>query len=238
MNDVLKGKYALVTGANGGLGHAIAAELALQGCNLFLTSRKSSQLAGVVEEFKKRNIAAEAFPADLADAGDVEKLIGQVRLKFSCLDILVNCAGLFPVGPVAATTVGEFDQCFAVNVRAPFLLCRAFLPDMAKQRWGRVVNIGSSSAFAGVKNTAIYCSSKHALLGLTRSLYEEMRGENVRVMSLNPGSIRTEMGKSVPNQDFNTFLDPVDIARYLAFVISFDKELVAEEVRLNRLIIR
>ena len=235
MNAVLQGKQALVTGANGGLGHAIATELASQGCNLLLTSRKPSQLAEVAEELKKSGAGVEAFPADLADAADVEKLIAQVRRKSPRLDVLINCAGLLPVGPIATAEVGEFDRCFAVNVRAPFLLCRAFLPDMAKQRWGRVVNVGSSSAFSGFKNTSIYCASKHALLGLSRSLHQEMRGENVRVISVNPGSIRTAMGKKIPGQDFDTFLDPVDVARYIVFAISFDSELVSEEIRLNRM---
>ena len=106
------------------------------------------------------------------------------------------------------------------------------------RQWGRVVNIGSSSAFSGFKDTSIYCASKHALLGLSRALYQEMRDSNVRVISINPGSIKTEMGKKSDDQEFSTFLNPEDIAKYLIFSIAIDSELIAEEIRLNRFVIR
>jgi short-subunit dehydrogenase len=176
--------------------------------------------------------------ADLTKSKDLYNLVKYVQERVEAIDILVNCAGIFPIGPVTGVTLDAFDQCMAVNVRAPFFLCHSFLPAMVAKGWGRVVNIGSSSAFAGFKNTSIYCASKHALLGLTRSVYEEMRTKKVRVFSINPGSVRTEMGKLVLGQDFTTFLDPQDVAKYLVFLISFDSEVISEEVRLNRFVIK
>jgi len=237
-DTILNGKNVLLTGATGGLGEAIAAELSEAGCNLFLTSRHLDKLEVLAEKLRSGGRKVEVLAGDLAMTSNLEEIVVAARKKFSQLDILVNCAGLFPVSPISEATVDDFDRCFAVNVRAPFFLCQSFLPSMAAQGWGRVVNIGSSSAFAGFKDCAIYCASKHALLGLTRSLYEEMRTKNVRVISINPGSIRTEMGKRVPDQDFDTFMDPKDVARYLRFIISFDSEIVSEEVRLNRLVIK
>lgn len=233
----LSGKNVLLTGATGGLGEAIARELALQGCNLFLTGRNRSALESLMAKVSSAAGHLRSFEADLQDDTSIRLLIDQVTAAGG-VDVLVNCAGVFPVGNIGEATVEEFDQCFAVNVRAPFILCRAFLPGMVARKWGRVVNIGSSSAFSGFKHTAIYCASKHALLGLSRALFDEMRSQNVRVISLHPGSIRTEMGARVPEQDFSTFLDPADVAKYLVFVISFDSELVSEEIRLNRLVLR
>jgi NAD(P)-dependent dehydrogenase (short-subunit alcohol dehydrogenase family) len=237
-DTILNGKNVLLTGATGGLGEAIAAELAAAGCNLFLNSRHLDKLEVLAEALKTGGQKVEVLAGDLAITSDLEKIVAAARKRFSRVDILINCAGIFPVSPISEATLEDFDRCFAVNVRAPFFLCQSFLPAMVSNGFGRVVNIGSSSAFAGFKDSAIYCASKHALLGLTRSLYEEMRTKNVRVISINPGSIRTEMGKRVPDQDFNTFMDPRDVARYLRFIISFDSEIVSEEVRLNRLVIK
>ena len=234
----LNGKNVLLTGSTGGLGRAIAYALASNGCNLFLTGRNLDQLESVAAGLKSCDSRIEVHTADLAKSTDLYNLVKRVQSRFEAIDILVNCAGIFPIGPVTEVTLDVFDQCMAVNVRAPFFLCHSFLPAMVAKGWGRVVNIGSSSAFAGFKNTSIYCASKHALLGLTRSVYEEMRNKKVRVFSINPGSVRTEMGKLVLGQDFTTFLDPLDVAKYLVFLISFDSEVISEEVRLNRFVIK
>ena len=109
---------------------------------------------------------------------------------------------------------------------------------MADRRWGRIINIGSSSAYAGFKNTAIYCASKHALLGLTRSLHDELRHRNVRCFCISPGSIKTEMGRSVTGQDLETFLDPQEIAEFVVHVASYDCSMITDEIRLNRMVIR
>jgi NAD(P)-dependent dehydrogenase (short-subunit alcohol dehydrogenase family) len=106
---------------------------------------------------------------------------------------------------------------------------------MIGKKWGRIVNIGSSSAYSGFKNGTIYCSSKHAMLGLSRSLFDELKGHGIRVYCISPGSIKTKMGKQSKDQDFKTFLDPAEVAKYVGFVISFNDDLVSEEIRLNRI---
>ena len=113
-----------------------------------------------------------------------------------------------------------------------------FSKGMIEKSWGRIINVGSSSAYAGFENTSTYCSSKHALLGFSRSMFKELRNTGVRVYSVSPGSIKTPMGKLVPNQDYDTFINPQELAEYVVYISSFDKEMISEEVRLNRLIIR
>ena len=106
---------------------------------------------------------------------------------------------------------------------------------MISNKWGRIVNIGSSSSYQGFKNTSVYCSSKHALLGLSRSLHAELKEFNVRTFCVSPGSIKTPMGKLVVDQNYETFLNPKEIAEFITKIISFNNEMISEEIRINRI---
>jgi NAD(P)-dependent dehydrogenase (short-subunit alcohol dehydrogenase family) len=234
--SVLKNKNAFITGASGGLGREIAVELAGHGSNLYLTGRNTAKLEQVKTALASSNTTVELGTGDLRLADHVNAIIADANERMSGIDILVNCAGVFPTKTVAESTLEDLEECLNINVRAPFLLCKAFVEGMVERRWGRIVNIGSSSAYSGFKGTSIYCASKHALLGLSRSWHDEFKEYNVRTFCISPGSIRTEMGKKVTNQDFETFMDPKEIAKYIGFVISFDAELVSEEIRLNRMV--
>ena len=236
--SVLENKNALVTGASGGLGREISIELARRGCNLYLTGRDATKLARLKSELSVYAVKIEYGTGDLRRMEDVNAIIADANEKLPCIDILVNCAGVFPVRSITESTLEDFEDCFNVNVRAPFMLCKALVEGMVERNWGRIVNIGSSSAYHGFKETSIYCASKHALLGLSRALHDELKTHNVRTFCISPGSIRTEMGRQVKNQDFETFIDPKEIAEYISFVISFDAELISEEIRLNRMVIR
>jgi NAD(P)-dependent dehydrogenase (short-subunit alcohol dehydrogenase family) len=232
--EPLRGRTALVTGASGGLGSEIARTLGAAGCRLVLTGRDDAKLAHLGRDLSAQGRAAEWIAADLRDARECEVLAERAQAAVGAVDVLVNAAGVFQVSGLAASRAEDFDALFALNVRAPFLLARALAPGMAERGWGRIVHIGSSSSYEGFANTSLYCASKHALLGLSRSLYREWRGRNVRVFCVAPGSIRTPMGREVPGQDWNTFLDPAEVAAYVAFVIAFDGAAISEEVRVNR----
>ena len=107
-----------------------------------------------------------------------------------------------------------------------------------KTRWGRILNIGSSSAYNGSGETGLYCSSKHALLGLSRSLTKEYSPYNVRTYCLSPGSTQTKMGATDTRQDFSTFITPEEIAKKAIFIMSFEGEGISEEFRINRMVIK
>lgn len=232
-NEILKNKNCFLTGATGGIGAKIAEQMAKQGCNLFLTSVDAEGLEKMKNAFGDVQVSYE--PGDITNLEDVKRIIEKAKEEFGHIDILINCAGVFPVQTLQDSSVEDFIQCFGVNVQAPYLFSKAFVPGMKEQQWGRIVNIGSSSAYAGFPGTSIYCASKHAVLGLSRALYQELKGDNIRVFCISPGSVKTEMGKKVTHQDFTTFIDPQEIAEYIGFVISFDKEMVSEEIRLNRI---
>ena len=142
---------------------------------------------------------------------------------------------MFPVKLLSDSTIEDFEKCFGVNVKAAFVLCKEFSQGMISKKWGRIVNIASSSAYAGFKNTSIYCSSKHALLGLSRSLHSELKEHNVRTFCVSPGSIKTPMGKSVIGQNYETFLNPNEIAELIVRLVSFDNEMISQEIQLSRM---
>lgn len=154
----LSGKRCLVTGASRGLGLAIAKALVAANAKVFMTAKGAEALS-----IEAGALGMPNMPADLANIRDVEHLAAKAVEEFGGIDILVNSAGIFPVASAIETDLDEFDQCMAINVRAPFQLARKFIPAMVKNNWGRILNIGSSSAYAGFKNTSAYCASKHAL---------------------------------------------------------------------------
>jgi len=241
INDkTLKNKNCFITGATGGIGEKIAAQMAEAGCNLFLTSTSSAKLRNLKDSLQSKfgkDMTIIYGSGDLNSIGEIENIIRKAKKVFSAIDILINCAGVFPVKLLKDSLLDDFDTCFNVNVRAPFILAKIFSQDMKKKKWGRIVNIGSSSSYAGFKDTAIYCASKHALLGLSRALFDELKEFNIRTFCVSPGAVKTKMGRKIKNQNFKTFLEPEEVARYIKFIISFNSGMVSEEIRLNRIVI-
>jgi short-subunit dehydrogenase len=236
MNRSLQDKNCLITGATGGLGKEIAKEFAKNGCNVFLTGQNNEKLVSLKKELENNEGKKIDFEcADLSNIDEIQRLVKKVRNSFSNIDILVNCAGIFPVKLLSDSTIEDFEKCFSINVKASFILCKEFSQEMISNKWGRIVNIGSSSSYHGFKNTSVYCSSKHALLGLSRSLHNELKEYNVRTYCVSPGSIKTTMGKLVVGQNYETFLDPKEIAQFIAHIILFNNEMISEEIRLNRM---
>ena len=240
--NILEKKNCLITGATGGLGKQIAIELAKKNCNLFLTARQNKKIEKLNDELEKtnKNNLIKYKQCNLQETEELNHLIQKSRDEFSSIDILVNCAGIFPVSPISQSTLEQYDSCMNLNVRVPFVLSKEFSKDMIKNRWGRIVNIASSGAYNGLKNTAIYRSSKHALLGLSRSLHNELKEFNVRTFCISPGPIKTDMGKDIvkkenPNENYDTFMNPNEIAEFITFAISFDNNLISSEVRLGRI---
>ena len=237
MNQILRGKNCLITGATGGLGKEIAKEFAKNGCNLFLTGRNNDKLNSLKNELENsvNEIKIDFEDADLSDDGEIQKLIEKVKNTFVNIDILVNCAGVFPVKLLSDSTVEDFEKCFGVNVKAAFVLCKEFSQGMISKKWGRIINIASSGAYNGRSKTVVYRASKHALLGLSRSLHSELKEYNVRTFCVSPGSIKTPMGKSVTGQNYETFLNPSEIAELIVHLVSFDNEMISQEIQLSRM---
>ena len=238
-NSILRNKNCFITGATGGLGKEIARSLARYDCNLFLTSNEnpSKEFLDELKNLNKKN-KIHFETADLTSEIEFKKVIKICRAKIGQIDILVNSAGIFPIKFIQKSTMEDFDRCFNINVRLPYALIREFSSQMIKKKWGRIINIVSSSAYFGVKESVVYCASKHALLGLSRATFNELKEHNIRTFSISPGSMKTTMGKmsaKKSNQNYETFINPKEVSELISNLISYDKEMIVDEIRLNRM---
>ena len=236
--DNLKGKCAFVSGATGGIGKAIAVTLAKVGCDLFLTSTTDSSLQLIVDTCKEYDVRVEACSGDLSNEKDIYNIIKRAKENFKGIDILVNSAGIFPNESLSAIDDKSYSKVMDINFRSAFIFTREFSKYMSKKEWGRIVNIGSSSAYTGFGGTSLYCATKHALLGFSRAIHDELKRFNVRSYYISPSSTQSKMGVATKGQDYSTFLDPDDIAKYVVFTISFNGNAVSEEIFLKRMITR
>jgi len=235
---ILRNKTAFVSGATGGIGKEISISLAKCGCNLFLTDVDEKELQNLSVEVSLHNVTVYYKAADLKSEKHMYGVVKKAKELYGSIDIVINSAGVFPNINLFDSGSDDYTNTMNINFYSAFIFTQEFAKDMVGKKWGRVVNIGSSSAYSGFGGTSLYCASKHALLGFSRSIHDELKRYNVRPFCISPSSTQSKMGLATPNQDYNTFIDPSDIARYVVFVISFDGNLVSEELLLKRMVVK
>ncbi|MEL6373354.1 MAG: 3-oxoacyl-[acyl-carrier-protein] reductase [Pseudomonadota bacterium] len=221
----LTGKGALVTGATGGIGGAVAKVLHDAGATVVLSGRRADVLEQLAGELGER---AHVVACDLADRAAVAKLAGEAEGKLGTLDILVNNAGLTKDNLFMRMTDEEWDQVIAVDLTSAFTLCRAALRNMMRRRTGRIVNITSISGVIGNPGQANYAAAKAGMVGMTKSLAREVATRGITANCIAPGFIKTAMTDALNEKQVEaiaqvipagTFGTPEDIAaavRYLA----------------------
>ena len=193
----LSKKIALVTGASKGLGRAMALALASEGARLALVSRNLDQLRETAEAVKAAHGEAEVFQADVTVESQILALVAQVRERFQRVDILVNNAGINIRKPMTDFTLEEWRQVMDTNLTGVFLMCRAFVPHMKGQGYGRILNMTSIMSHVALPGRSAYCASKAGLLGFTRALALELAQDAITVNGISPGPIATEMNLAV-----------------------------------------
>jgi len=215
MNQKLKGRIALVTGASRGLGKAMAVALASEGAGVALVSRGEAELNQVAAEIQAAGGVAAVFPADVASEEQVLQTESRVRARLGKVSILINNAGLNVRKSVTDLTPEDWRRVIETNVSSAFLLCRSFVPHMKGQGYGRILNIASVMGSISLPNRTAYSASKAALLGFTRSLALELAEERITVNTISPGLFETELARPVlDNPEIKAqFLANIPLAR-------------------------
>lgn len=189
----LDGRVAFVTGGGRGIGRAIALAFAAAGAKVAVTGRTIDALEATCAAIVAAGGIARAVPGDVSDSGAVNEAFRLVRSTLGPVDILVNNAGITASMKFAQTDDATWERIMRVNVTGPFYTCRAAVADMQAQGWGRIINIASTAALQGLPFSAPYSASKHALLGLTRSLALELARYGITSNALCPGWVETDM---------------------------------------------
>jgi 3-oxoacyl-[acyl-carrier protein] reductase len=221
----LTDKGALVTGATGGIGGAIARTLHRAGATVAISGTKADRLEALAGELKER---VHVVICNLADRGAVQKLASEAEGKLGTLDILVNNAGMTKDNLFMRMKDEEWDQVLAVDLTSAFVLCRAVVRNMMRRQWGRIINIASISGVIGNPGQANYAAAKAGMIGMTKALAREVASRGITANCIAPGFIRTAMTDAlnekqveaiaavIPAGKFGTPEDIAAAALYLA----------------------
>ena len=185
----LENQIALVTGASRGIGRATVAALIAEGAKVIATARSADALAALSERYGKSVVVV---PGDAASDVDVDRVVKTGVDTFGRIDILVNNAGIGILGLLAETSIADFDQQVATNIRSVFLYCHAVIPILMAQGGGKIVNIASISGLKGFGGASVYVATKFATIGLSRSLDIELREKNIKVTAICPAGVDTD----------------------------------------------
>jgi 3-oxoacyl-[acyl-carrier protein] reductase len=232
-DKTLNGQIAVVTGAGRGIGAAIAQKLAELGATAVLCGRNRDSLDEAAKSIVKAGGQAEVVPCDVTSLQSVEAAAKKVEAQFGRLDILVNNAGIGGFGgPLYQLPPDEWDQILNTNLRGVFYAVRAFGPLMIRARSGHIINISSLAGKNALPNGAAYAASKWGLNGLTYSLAEELRGHNIRVAVICPGSTNTELSPH-EGKDPAKMLQPEDVAHAVAMLVMQSPQSFVSEILLR-----
>jgi len=230
----LNGKRALITGAGGGIGRALALRLAEDGMKLALVGRDYQKLVQTAA-LTGRPLDMLVLPGDLTQDRAVDAILHILKGHFKGLDVLVNNAGMALNRSFEETTLEEYDRIMDINARVPFRLCQRTLPLLRQSDCPTIINIGSVVSHKGYAQQSAYAASKHALLGMTRAMAKELAPEGIRVHLLAPGGVYTDMVKIArPDLSPDGMIMPEEIAEVAAFLLEHRTNGVIDEIQIHR----
>lgn len=221
-------KNILITGSSGGIGAKIAEKLSTEGHNVFLTGRNEERLIKLAAEIK----AAGFLAGCLIEENFPEKLLNKASKQLGSIDVLINNAGSYIWSPVEKTAKDHVEKSLRLNLRVPYELCSLVVPSMKKNKWGRIINIGSISGAVGEANASLYSAGKAGLIGLTKSLALELAEFGITVNIINPGWVKTGLSdECIKSGDLDEneqlemipqkrWIEPEEIAELAKYLIS------------------
>lgn len=225
------GKIAIITGASRGIGKAVAEGLAKDGFNLALIARTKNKLIELQERIKSFGVKSKIICADITDFDSITKSLGEIIDEWGRVDLLLNNAGIFRGGSLEAT-LDDYQVLFDVNFKAQLAIIKTVLPVMQKQKNGLIVNIASIAGKVGYENLGAYGSSKFALVGLSESLYNEYSKQGIKITSICPGYVATDMAKGAEISEAE-MIQPDDILETIRWLLLLSPHAFVKEIILD-----
>lgn len=217
---MLDGKVAIVTGGGTGIGRGTALALASEGARVVVCGRRKGPLDDTVQTIWQQGGGALSVQADVSNEKEAGQVVQATLEAYGRVDILINNAGIGGGDEIAQHSIEDWDQVMAINLRGPFLMARAVLPILRKQESGHIINISSESGLEYYSGDGAYGISKHALNAMGEFIQRENQELNIRVNTICPGMVVTEMSENSPGLDHSKCLFPEDIADLVIWLVT------------------
>ena len=216
----LEDQVAIVTGGGSGIGSGITVALTKEGARVVICGRRTTALDETLKSIRQAGSVGLTIQADISDPADVDHLVNSTLQEFGRIDILINNAGVGGGDQIHLHDTEDWDKVMAINLRGPFLAARAVLPHMRAQRQGQIINISSESGLEYYQGDGAYGISKHALNAMGEYIQRENQEFGIRVNTICPGMVVTEMTDTTPGLDHNKCLYPEDIADLVIWLLT------------------
>jgi NADP-dependent 3-hydroxy acid dehydrogenase YdfG len=239
MNENIRGKVIVITGASSGLGEAAARRLSAEGASVVLGARRLDRLATLTKEFGAKGAKSLVVATDVTDRAQVQKLVDSAVETFGRIDVLINNAGVMPLSPLEKLKVDEWDRMIDVNIKGVLYGIAAALPHMQRQKAGHIINVSSVAGHKVGPTFAVYSATKHAVRTLSEGLRMEVKPHNIRTTIISPGAVTTELLDGISDPEVaaanRAYVAKVAVpadsfARAVAFAISQPAELDINEI--------
>ena len=222
----LKGKMALITGGSRGIGKAIALVLAEEGVNVAITGRNEEKLKAVAQEIEEKGVKSAYAVFDITSKTEVYGALEKLQKDFGKIDVLVNNAGIAAFGGILEMEDEKWEEIVKTNLFGAYYVVKAVVPSMVERKTGDIINISSTAGLKGNAMTSAYSASKFGLIGMSESMMLELRKQNIRVTTLMPSTIASDMSKDVlkiTDGNPEKVLQPEDFAELVVDLLKLNK---------------
>lgn len=224
----LTGKVAYITGAGRGIGKAIAIQLAKEGVHVGLLARTEDTLKEVASEVRALGVKAAYAPVNIASLEDVEQGVEKITSELGPADILINNAGIGGFEKLVDVDPEEWKKIIDVNLFGTFYVTRTVLPQLIEKNGGDIITVSSTAGLTGIPGSSAYSASKFGVIGLSESLAHEVRPHNIRVTTLTPSTVATDLAidsSLIPEDKIDQYMHPEDIAEYTVHQLKLEQRM-------------